>query len=164
MTDTTELPADIAPVPYSDIDAPAPDVKPRRTRNRKPADPLATPRQRKPRTSTKPATIDLRVKLAELLTLGGMMAGLANPIDGLIITNNADQLASALAKLAEENEQVRKVLTSLVTGSAWGGVLLAVGSIALPIAANHGISVPAGDAMLAPYRALMPNADTQAGS
>ena len=98
--------------------------------------------------------------------MAGLLVGMANTVDGLIISNNAANLAGALDRLANENDNVRRVLTNLVTGSAWGGVIVAAGSIALPIAANHGVTLPMADAMLAPYKTLAapPPAATETGA
>lgn len=148
---------DTAPVDYAELETPPPappaDAKPKRGRPRKDAGaaPAAGKAQKRP---TKTTPVNLTEKLAELLTVAGLAVGMANQVDGLIITSNAHQFATALGKLADENEQVRRVLTGLVTGSAWGGVIMAAGSIALPIAANHGAKIPMADAMLAPYRNL----------
>lgn len=81
----------------------------------------------------------LQAQLAELITgLGGAVA-FANPVDGQIIADQADALASALDRLAKQNPMVRRVLQSLLIGGAWGEVLsVVVLGVVLPIAMNHG--------------------------
>lgn len=157
MKNTDTLSPDAAPIAYEELDsppAPPADQKPKRGRPRKDAAAPAAAAAKRPR-PTKAAPVDLASKLTELLTVAGLAVGMANPVDGLIISSNAQTLATALGKLAEENDSVRRVLLGLVTGSAWGAVLMAAGSIALPIAANHGAKIPMGEQMLAPYRAMV---------
>jgi hypothetical protein len=61
------------------------------------------------------------------------------------LASNAESLASSWVDLAQQNPNVEKVLQSLVTGGAWGGVIMTHAFVALPIAAHHNlIPGPAG--------------------
>lgn len=56
-----------------------------------------------------------------------------------VIAGNAETLASGWIDLAQQNPNVEKVLQSLVTGGAWGGVIMTHAFVALPIAAHHNL-------------------------
>lgn len=64
---------------------------------------------------------------------------LVNQVDGVAILNGAEPLAKALNNVAKDNNVVYKNLERLVTGSAWGAVVMAAGGIVLPIVANHNL-------------------------
>jgi hypothetical protein len=103
---------------------------------------------RKPSTGRKKS---LKKPLADLFTNVGTGVALINQADGLAIINGADNLADALNNVAKDNDAVYRNLERMVTGSAWGGVFMALGGILLPIAMNHnllpfqipGVEVPA---------------------
>jgi hypothetical protein len=59
--------------------------------------------------------------------------------DGHVILQRGPYLTDALIELAKRDPNVKRALSALVTGSAWGGVILASGNILLPIAAFHGM-------------------------
>ena len=102
--------------------------------------PAATRKRRSSRKSTQ-----LRGKLVELVTAIGttlMVAGVAKPAlgyDAGILIENADRIAGELVKMGERNENVAKALEALVTTSEYGGSLMVLGAVLLPILANHGI-------------------------
>lgn len=128
---TDTAPAELAePAP----DAPPAEPKPKRTR--------------KPRSTTggRPSGKDKRrEQVADQLTSIGMalngvgfVAGQpALAADGRAVLDHADNIATALAELAETNPRVAKFIDGGVSGSAWIGVAIAVGGLARDIAANH---------------------------
>lgn len=59
-----------------------------------------------------------------------------------IIATGAPEMARAWAKLASENASVRRILNQLLEGSAWGAVVISTLSVAVPIAAHHGMKIP----------------------
>lgn len=95
-----------------------PDKAPRQTGGRK-------------RSLTRPLT-DLFVSI-------GAMVSVVNQVDGQIIIEGAPRLAESLNAVAKDNPAVYKSLERMLTGSAWGGVFMASGAIAIPILANHGL-------------------------
>lgn len=93
----------------------------------------------KPKTRPKTASGRLEASLEELfsaLALPFMLAGDTHCAG--IIAKGAPEMASAWVKLADENPGVKRVLTKLTEGSAWGGVILSTAAVAVPIAAHHG--------------------------
>lgn len=96
---------------------PAPDVEPKRAGGKR-----ATTLER-----------DLKA------TLDGVATALlfVNTFDGQIVAQHSDKLASSWARLAAKNAGVRRVLTALTTGSAYGEVVIATLLVAIPILANH---------------------------
>lgn len=84
----------------------------------------------------------LESKLEELfsaISLPFLLAGDAHCAG--IIAQGAPKMASAWVTLADENPGVKRVLTKLTEGSAWGGVILSTAAVAVPIAAHHGMPV-----------------------
>jgi hypothetical protein len=67
------------------------------------------------------------------------MVAVINQADGFAIVNGAEDLAKALNNVAKDNPSVYKTLERMLTGSAWGAVIVATGAIVLPIAANHNL-------------------------
>ena len=83
---------------------------------------------------------------AQLVSLsvafGGIGIVTGNPAwsaDGVSVSRNAHDIAEALADVAETNPAVRKALESTVTGSAWFGLIVALGTLAGEMAANHNV-------------------------
>jgi hypothetical protein len=60
------------------------------------------------------------------------------------------RLAEALAKLADQNPTVAKVIDSTVKAGAWADVAVACSAIALPIMANHGMIPGSAAALIGP--------------
>lgn len=95
----------------------------------------------------RPKSVRLDDKLQELIgTVGGglKVAGLVrgNPqmeYDGDIVLANAERLAKALEKAAQESPAVKRTLEMIVTTSTWGEVIGAVVAVGVPIMANHGV-------------------------
>ena len=90
---------------------------------------------RKPKTGSRRKS--LTRPLTDLITAIGTGVSLVNQADGIAIVTGAEPLAKALNNVAKDNATVYRNLERLVTGSAWGAVIMAAGSILVPIAANH---------------------------
>lgn len=62
--------------------------------------------------------------------------------DGLVIMQRAQPLSEKLVGVARQNETVYELLKTITTTSVYGALALEVGSIAIAIASNHGLSLP----------------------
>lgn len=89
---------------------------------------------RVPRASRKRSLVK---PLTEFFASIGATVYLVNTADGTVIVKGAERLAKSLDNLAKENATVYRNLERMLTGSAWGGVVIAAGAMALPILANH---------------------------
>jgi len=74
-----------------------------------------------------------------------------NHYDSKIVLERSPAIVEACVAVAEQDEQFRKILLTLLTGSAYGQLALAVLMLAIPILANHG--------MLPPVAAVLVGAD-----
>ena len=83
----------------------------------------------------------LEVALGAELAAVAKVVGVVSPVDGVTILSHAPDVAEAFARLAEQNPRVKKLLTAGTTGSAWLGVVVAVGAMGLELAGNHGIGL-----------------------
>lgn len=144
MPDTAPDQTDVAaglPEPPP-IDAPADDVKPRRTRRtsstRKPRATAKPRTERAPRAAT-PRAKPLDKRLSEAVGLVGLGVGMADPVCGGVIAARADDLGRAIANVARENPALAVWLDRLLTGTVYGELFAVSLSIALPIAAHHGM-------------------------
>lgn len=81
----------------------------------------------------------LETQLTEFFVTVGTLVSMVNEADGLVIGANAQALGHAWAELAREDKRVKAALDKMLTGSAWGGVVMATGTVAMGIAANHGV-------------------------
>lgn len=102
----------------------------------------------------------LRDDLAGVLTLVGTGVFMVERFDGLVILDRSEATATALVAVAQENKQVRKVLESLVAVTVYGALVTAVASIAVPIAAHHGV-VPIPELTAATLLRLSPDTIAQ---
>jgi hypothetical protein len=94
------------------------------------------------------------------LTLVGTGVFMVERFDGLVILDRSEATATALVAVAQENKQVRKVLESLVAVTVYGALVTAVASIAVPIAAHHGV-VPIPELTAATLLRLSPDTIAQ---
>jgi hypothetical protein len=83
--------------------------------------------------------IALKTELEDLFTQLGAVVMMADQFDGLVIINNAEPNADALAKLANKNARVKKALEALTQVSSLGAVAGVVGATAVPILMHHGV-------------------------
>jgi hypothetical protein len=74
-----------------------------------------------------------------MFTTVGTVIYAVNAVDGAAIIDGAERLAEALNNAAKTNDTLYRNLERMLTGSTWGGVIVAAGAIALPILANHGL-------------------------
>lgn len=90
-----------------------------------------------PRSTRKP---NLQKSLEELFSAPALIYSMAgDEWAASHITTNAPVLAEAWYKLAQESPAVKRMLDRLTTGSAWGGVIVATGGMALPLLAHHNL-------------------------
>lgn len=118
------------------IGAPSADGTPKKRRGRPPGS--------KNKSSGKSTDAALKEGLESYVTLIG--SGLTmlprTREDGLVVLAGGDAWVEATMTLAKSDPRVRHALDVALTGGAWGGFIVATASIAIPIAANHGL-VPA---------------------
>jgi hypothetical protein len=69
---------------------------------------------------------------AQFVALAALVM-LANPTVGMVLMEDAPAHGAALAKLADANPKVRRLLEGGVTGSAWLGVAVAFGTTAYKV-------------------------------
>lgn len=98
----------------------------------------SAPRPPKARKPVPPAPRGgLRKPLEDLYTGIGMMMMPFDPSCGKVIIEAAPRCAETLDDLAKTNPAVRRLLISLVTGSAMGAVIMAHAPILMAIAMHH---------------------------
>ena len=73
--------------------------------------------------------------------LQGISLGVSflNANDGEILSAGAADLAHELVELAKVDKRLRGILESIAAPGKYGGIMLATGSIIIPIAMNHGL-------------------------
>jgi hypothetical protein len=82
------------------------------------------------------------VGVGTTIALGGKARGNEKVArDGLLIIEHSEPIAKALDQLCAENPKVKKAIEKMLEGSAWGGVVFAVGALGFAIAENHGVSL-----------------------
>lgn len=154
------------PAPVSPPEPPAPDTAPAKrptTRaGRKAATAAKSARKAatgatdaKPKSTPTPRKANLETRLTgSLVTLGTVTAvsgGMVSPAfaqDGVLITEHAASIASALAKVADDQPQVKAALERMLTAGVWSGLVAAMLPLVVGIAANHGAIPPHLAAML----------------
>lgn len=82
--------------------------------------------------------------LEEMYTGAGMMLMPFDPVCSQAVIQQAGACAQAMDALAKENEVVRRVLTTMVTGSIWGQVIMAHAPIIAVIVMHHAGGTAAG--------------------
>lgn len=88
----------------------------------------------------RPRSNSLEAKLGEFFgSFSLVFAATGDQYCAEIIAARAPALASSWAELAKQNASVRRVLESLMEGSAWGAVILSTLGVAVPIAKHHGL-------------------------
>lgn len=94
-----------------------------------------------PKTRTKvPAASEAKLTTAmtEVYTACGIMLAPVDNECGMMLLANAEPQAASLAKLAQSNDTVRRVLLALTETSAWGGVIAAHLPLLAVVAYHHG--------------------------
>src|SRR5436190_14069388 len=103
--------------------------------------PKATPARKPP----------LQRRLEEFFAApAAVYAAVGHQYPAQIIAVRSPALAEDLYKLSQENPAVKRLLERLMEGGAWGGVVVSVASILLPILSYHGVD-PLGD----PFQGFM---------
>lgn len=91
----------------------------------------------------KPTTPKLQASLEDLFAAPALAYSMAgDQWAAEFVAERAPVLAKAWADLANESPAVKRVLTRLTTGSAWGGVIAASTMTALPLLAHHNLLPP----------------------
>lgn len=134
---------------------PTPDSKPntrkRPTTRAERAAVAQANRAKKPKADSAPkgkptprrASLETRLQ-GSLATIGtavmvsGSMTSEAITKDGLLIVQNAPNIAAALDKVAKDDPRVAAALERMLTVGTWSGLIAAVLPVAVGIAANHG--------------------------
>ncbi len=88
------------------------------------------------------AIADTIKSLSGAMSIGGIVANPRLLYDAEILASKADDLAAELVAVAEKSPPMYAALVSLVKGSQWAKLGGLVVSIAIPIAANHGLLPP----------------------
>ncbi len=81
----------------------------------------------------------LKKELAELFAAGGTALAMVNTYDGMVVLDKSERLAEELNDLAQKNDRVYAALENMLTAGVWSGLVMVTASIAVPIAANHGL-------------------------
>lgn len=125
------------------------DTPPRRTTRRRPpsaggqAPPSGEQQQAPPISEAQPRPPrkgSLEARLGELI--GGFalpFAAMGDMHCAGVIAQRGPALAGAWAELAQQNAAVKRVLERMLSGGAWGGVIVSTLAIAVPMAQHHGI-------------------------
>jgi len=95
------------------------------------------PRVRKARPVPPMPRGGLKPALEQMYSGVGIMIMPFDPHCAKIVMDNASECAAALDELAKNNPEVRRVLISLVTTSAWGKVIIAHAPIVMAVAMHH---------------------------
>lgn len=99
-----------------------------------------------------------KVKKEDLEAVLGVIGSgvwLVNAYDGERILTHTGDVADALIKMQDQNDQVRRALLAMVTTSTWGAVASAFLPMIMPILANHRV-VPVNVCALPGVNAPMP--------
>lgn len=143
----------------------APKGKRGRGRPRKESAPTAPGADRPPKTSATTRAVGRPTVAAKLETrLGAELVAVAKIVslidkrDGETILEHAPDIAESWARLADQNPRVKKLLDAGTSGSAWFGVIVSTGGLALALAGNHGIGLLAPPTPPAPSSAPAPDA------
>lgn len=133
--------------------APVGDEKPKRPTTRagrraaaeaKAAKKATSPRESKPSKPTpRKASLETRLaaNIAGLGTVVAATGGMVSPAfvaDGVLVVEHSANVAKALAKVADDQPQVKAALERALTAGVWSGLIAAVLPLAVGIAANHG--------------------------
>jgi len=111
-----------------------------------PAKAAAVTRDRAPRKAGKPSTKEALQEsiAAQLVAVGIGVSGVGLMVgnqtvgrDGVIVVEHAEDLASALAELAQTNDSIKRALEAGVAGTGWLGVITAAGTMTWAIVQNH---------------------------
>lgn len=109
-----------------------------------------------PRVSPRAATgrtPALQKKLEEFFSAPALIYSFGGDEYGAhIIATRTPAMAKAWYDLAQENAAIKRMLTRLAEGSAWGGVVLSTSAVLIPLAVHHGMLPPVPD----PFATIYP--------
>ena len=148
----------------NDTDAFAPvDDAPKRGRGRPPKDKSVTPDDKAPKRPTTPNPVKGWSRAVEIENIlykyfQGLSLGISflNAADGEIFSQGAASLAHELVELGKVDKRMRSILESMAAPGKYGGLLIASGSIIIPIAMNHNL-IPQLDLGLLTKNAVKPD-------
>ena len=148
----------------NDSEAFAPiDDAPKRGRGRPPKDKSATPEDKAPKRPATPPTVRGWTRAVEIENIlykyfQGLSLGISflNAADGEIFSQGAASLAHELVELGKVDKRMRSILESMAAPGKYGGLLIASGSIIIPIAMNHNL-IPQLDLGLLTKNAVKPD-------
>lgn len=98
----------------------------------------------------------LEKSLEDVFTNFGLAVAMVNEADGVAIIEGSGPLADSLASVAATNPRVARALERSTQAAGWGGVIIALSGILLPIAANHGL-VPGASAGIGEHVEMNPD-------
>lgn len=133
--------------PETDIETPAQRARARRAGSRPRVTPPKTEKEKpRPKTTLNPdgkrtAKWDkLEQQLTDVYTsIAIPFSMFGDEFTSKLILKRASTLASSWVDLAQENPSVERVINQLITGSAWGGVIVTHAMVVVPIAAHRGL-------------------------
>lgn len=76
-------------------------------------------------------------QVREIVTTVGSLVELADDYSGAVLVENADRLGDAVGKAAAHDARIARAISGLATGGVYGGLVLAIAAILLPIAARY---------------------------
>lgn len=76
-------------------------------------------------------------KIAEQMTMVGMMVGQADPVAGFLIMVNVEDFAASWAKVAGANERVKRVLEKWFHGGVYAEAGMATAALAVPMLTHY---------------------------
>lgn len=115
-------------------DLAADDTEPKKTKADK------KPRKRASGGPTIPQIREGLEGLTAMVGTGWVLAG--NEYCGTAVLERGPAVTDSLLELAKTNPRVKRSLQNLTRSSAWGGVIIAASSLAVPILAYYGVIPP----------------------
>ena len=148
----------------NDSEAFAPiDDAPKRGRGRPPKGESSTKEDKAPKRPTTPNPVKGWSRAVEIENIlykyfQGLSLGISflNAADGEIFSQGAASLAHELVELGKVDKRMRSILESMAAPGKYGGLLIASGSIIIPIAMNHNL-IPQLDLGLLTKNAVKPD-------
>jgi hypothetical protein len=115
-------------------------------KDRKPLRPLkaderraSETRARAPKTPASGRRRPLKTRTEEFIGSIALGVSVFDFQDGAIIMESAEEMAEAWSNLADQNPRVKATMERVLTGGAWGGVIMTHGSVIVRIAQNHAL-------------------------
>ena len=128
---------EVEDIEFSDTPEPARKGRPPGAKNKVASD--KAPKGIKPPKVSWPEEAGVIRSLTTSLEAIGLGVGLLNKVDGESIIAGAPGLVEAMVNLGRDDKRMRKYLEAMSAPGKYGPIIMATGSILLPIAANHGL-------------------------